>query len=157
MTKNLNLNLDEEIKNTTDELTRLGSREGDLGAKSAPRIDDCEYANLITLAHPRNKFAIEILSTRIRLSKLHLQADQERIAGLESEAIKFYEPIQKEIAKRDAAVLALSKLQGAASGASEDLREVKNRIGERRRSIDLLLAQARNVKIAPAAFALRNS
>ncbi len=153
MTENLN----KEIQNTTDFLTRLESEQADLGAKMAIAADDADSSALITLAHRRNDLPIEILSARIRLTKLHLQLDESRIPELQAEAAKFYEPIQEEIRKRDAAVLALAKLQGAASGANEDLREIKNRIGERRRSIDLLLAQARNAKIAPAAFALRNT
>jgi hypothetical protein len=41
---------------------------------------------------------------------------------------------------------------GAVTNANENLRQTKLEIAERRRSIESLLSQARNVKIAPASL-----
>ncbi len=146
---NENLN---EITTTTETLTRLEAELSDLGKKMALAADDADSASLITLAHRRNDLPIEILSARIILERLYLRRDELRLPELHAEVGRFYEPIQEAIAKRDAAVLELGKLQGASHAANEDLREAKTRTGERRRSIESLLAQARNVKIAPASL-----
>jgi hypothetical protein len=46
---------------------------------------------------------------------------------------------------------------GSVSNAVEDVRQAKLEIAERRRSIESLLAQARNVKIAPASLQMHGS
>jgi chromosome segregation ATPase len=101
---------------------------------------------MIGLKRRHSELPTEIQMARIRLAKLHLQSDEQRLPELQSAAAKFYEPIQEAVAKRDAAVLELGKLQGAYHGANEDLRDVKNRIGERKRELDRLVYEANPAK-----------
>ncbi len=46
---------------------------------------------------------------------------------------------------------------GAVTNANEDVRQTKLEISERRRAIELLLREARNVKIAPASLQMHGS
>ena len=147
MTQNLN-----EIQNTTDILTRLEAELADLSAKMAISADNADSASLIKLAHRRNDLPIEILSTRIRLERLYVQRDELRLPQLQAEVAKLAEPIpemQKQIADLQQEFNVAS---GNVSNANEDVRQTRMEIAERKRSIESLLAQARNVKIAPASL-----
>ncbi len=149
MTKNLN-----EIQITTDNLTRLEAELSDLGKKMALAADDADSAALIALAHQRNNLPIEILSTRIRLERLYLERDELRLPLLQAEVAKLAEPIpemQKQIADLQ---LQFNIASGAVTTANEDVRQTKLEISERRRSIESLLSQARNVKVAPASLSM---
>jgi chromosome segregation ATPase len=146
-TQNLN-----EIQNTTDILTRLEAEQADLGKKMAIAADDADSASLIKLAHRRNDLPIEILSTRIILERLYLERDELRLPELQAEVAKLAEPIegmQKQIADLQRE---FNTASGAVTNANENVRETKMTIGERKRTIESLLAQARNVKIAPASL-----
>ncbi len=147
MIENLN-----EIENTTETLTRLEAEQADLGAKMAIAADDADSSALISLAHRRGNLPIEILSAQIILSRLLLQRDELRLPELQAEAAKLAEPIegmQKQIADLQREFNIAS---GSVSNAVEDVRQAKLEISERRRSIESLLSQARNVKIAPASL-----
>jgi peptidoglycan hydrolase CwlO-like protein len=146
-TQNLN-----EIQNTTDILTRLEAELADLSAKMAISADNADSASLIKLAHRRNNLPIEILSTRIILERLYLRRDEERLPELQAEVAKLAKPIegmQKQIADLQQEFNIAS---GNVSNANEDVRQTRMEISERKRTIESLLAQARNVKIAPASL-----
>ena len=147
MTENLN-----EITTTTETLTRLESELSDLGAKMAISANDADSSALITLAHRRNDLPIEILSTRIILERLYLQRDELRLPQLQAEATKLAEPIEGMLKKIAETQREFNIASGAAVSANEEVRQTRISIGERRRSIGALLAQARNVKIAPASL-----
>jgi hypothetical protein len=51
--------------------------------------------------------SIEIHAAKIRLERLRLQADEERLLGLQAEAKKMLEPLQRAKAKHDEAIKAL--------------------------------------------------
>ncbi len=147
MIENLN-----EIENTQKILETLAAEQADLGAKMAISADDADSASLIALAHRRGNLPIEILSEQIRLSRLLLERDELRLPQLQDEARKLAEPIEgmlKEIAEMQRKFDIAS---GAASNANENVRQVKLEIAERKRSIEGLLHEARNVKIAPASL-----
>jgi peptidoglycan hydrolase CwlO-like protein len=146
-TQNLN-----EIQTTTDILTRLEAELADLSAKMAISADNADSASLIKLAHRRNDLPIEILSTRIILERLYVQRDEERLPQLQAEVAELAKPItemQKQIADLQQEFNVAS---GNVSNANEDVRQTRMEIAERKRSIESLLAQARNVKIAPASL-----
>ncbi len=141
-----------EIQNTTDILTRLESELSDLGKKMAISADNADSASLITLAHRRNDLPIEILSARIRLSRLYLRRDELRLPELQNVVAELAKPIpemQKQIADLQ---LQFNIASGNVSNANENLRQTKLEISERKREIETLLSQARNVKIAPASL-----
>jgi peptidoglycan hydrolase CwlO-like protein len=107
---------------------------------------------LIKLAHRRNDLPIEILSTRTILERLYLERDELRLPELQAEVTKLAEPIpemQKQIADLQQEFNIAS---GNVSNANEDVRQTRMEISERKRTIESLLAQARNVKIAPASL-----
>jgi peptidoglycan hydrolase CwlO-like protein len=138
-----------EIQNTTENLTRLEAELSDLGAKMASAADNADSSALITLAHRRNALPIEILSAQITLERLLLRRDEERLPQLQdtvAELAKPLEAMQKQIIDLQREFNIAS---GEVSSANEDVREIKMAIGERKRSIESLLRQARNVKIAP--------
>jgi peptidoglycan hydrolase CwlO-like protein len=142
----------EQIQDTTKFIETLAAEQADLGAKMAIAADDADSASLISLAHRRNNLPIEILSEQIRLSQLLLQRDEERLPELQAEAAKLAKPIpemQKQIADLQ---MQFNIASGSVSNAVEDVRQAKLEISERRRSIESLLSQARNVKIAPASL-----
>jgi hypothetical protein len=151
MTEKMIQTLD-EIENTQTLLETLSAEQADLGAKMAIAADDADSASLIALAHRRNNLPIEILSTRIILERLHLQRDEERLPTFQAEAQKLAEIVAEKLK-----ILADSQTQfniasANQSSAASDVSETKMEIAERKRTIGSLLAQARNVKIAPASL-----
>ncbi len=145
----------EQIQNTTETLTRLEAELSDLGTKMAISADDADSASLIGLAHRRNNIPIEILSTRIILERLYLQRDEERLPELQAEVAKLAEPIEPMRKKINDLQREFNIASGAVTNANEDVRQTRLEIAERRRAIESLLAQARNVKIAPASLSMR--
>ena len=148
----MNEKLNEQIQITTETLTRLEAEQADLSKRMSDAANDADSASLIKLAHRRNNLPIEILSTRIILERLYLERDELRLPELQAEAAKLAEPIegmQKRIADLQRE---FNTASGAVASATEDVRETKMTIGERKRTIESLLAQARNVKIAPASL-----
>jgi chromosome segregation ATPase len=139
-------NLKEQIETTSNLLAQLEAEQADFQKQMTLAVNDADSSAIIALRHRADNLPIEIQAARIRLAKLHLQSDEERIPKLQAEASKFYEPIQEAIAKRDTAVLELGKLQGASLGANEDLRDVKIRIGERKRELERLIYLATPAK-----------
>ncbi len=140
-----------QIQVTSDLLARLGAEQGDFQNRMTLAVGECDSASMIDLKRRQSELPVKIEMARIQLAKLHLQLDEERLPALQAEVGKFYEPIQEAVAKRDAAVLELGKLQGAYHGANEDLRDVKNRIGERKRELERLIYQANPAKSATRA------
>jgi chromosome segregation ATPase len=149
MIENLN-----EIENTTETLTRLEAEQADLGVKMSLAASDADSASLISLAHRRNNLPIEILSEQIRLQQLLLQRDEERLPLLQSEVAELAKPIEPMRKKISDLQLQFNIASGAVTNANENLRQTKLEIAERRRSIESLLSQARNVKIAPASLSM---
>jgi chromosome segregation ATPase len=152
MIENLN-----EIENTQTLLETLSAEQADLSKRMSDAANDADSSALIALAHRRNNLPIEILSAQIILSRLLLQRDEERLPELQAEAAKLAKPIpemQKQIADLQ---LQFNIASGSVSNAVEDVRQAKLEISERRRSIESLLSQARNVKIAPASLQMHGS
>ena len=144
--------LNEQIQITTDNLTELETEQADLPKRMSDAANDADSSALIILAHRRNDLPIEILSARIILERLYVQRDEERLPELQAEVAKLAEPIegmQKQIADLQ---VQFNIASGAVASATEDVRETKMSISERRRVIESLLAQARNVKVAPASL-----
>jgi peptidoglycan hydrolase CwlO-like protein len=141
-----------EIQITTDNLARLEAEQTDLSKRMSDAANDADSSALITLAHRRNDLPIEILSARIILERLYVQRDELRLPELQAEVAKLAKPIpemQKQIADLQQEFNIAS---GAVASAGEDVRETKMAISERKRTIESLLAQARNVKIVPASL-----
>ncbi len=143
-----------EIEDTTEILTRLESEHADLSKRMSDAANDADSAALIGLAHRRGDLPIEILSTRIRLERLYLERDELRLPELQAEVAKLAEPIPAMQKKINDLQVQFNIASGEVSNASENLRQTKLEISERRRSIESLLMQARNVKIAPASLAM---
>jgi peptidoglycan hydrolase CwlO-like protein len=144
--------LNEQIQITTDNLTELETEQADLSKRMSDAANDADSSALIILAHRRNDLPIEILSTRIILERLYVQRDEERLPQLQAEVAELAKPIpemQKQIADLQQEFNIAS---GAVASAGEDVRETKMAISERKRTIESLLAQARNVKIVPASL-----
>jgi uncharacterized protein (DUF3084 family) len=142
----------EQIQDTQTLLETLSAEQSDLGAKMAISANDADSASLITLAHRRNDLPIEILSEQIRLERLLLQRDEERLPQLQSEVAKLAEPIEPMRKKISDLQREFDIASGAVTNANEDVRQTRLEIAERRRAIEALLAQARNIKIAPASL-----
>ena len=148
MTENLN----EQIQTTSNLLAQLEAEQADLPKRMSDAANDADSSALIILAHRRNDLPIEILSTRIILERLYVQRDELRLPELQAEVAKLAEPIegmQKQIADLQQEFNVAS---GNVSNANEDVRQTRMEISERKRTIESLLAQARNVKIAPASL-----
>ncbi len=141
-------NLKEQIETTSNLLAQLETEQADFKNRMTLAVGEGDSASMIDLKRRHNELPVEIEAARIRLTKLQLQLDEERIPELQAEVGKFYEPIQEAIAKRDAAALELAKLQGVYHEVNENLREVKNRIGERKRELGRLIYEADPTKSA---------
>jgi predicted nucleic acid-binding Zn-ribbon protein len=141
-----------QIQNTQALLETLSLEQSDLGKKMSLAADDADSASLISLAHRRNDLPIEILSAQIRLERLYLQRDELRLPELQAESARLSAPIEGLLKKIADTQREFNIQSGAAVSANEEVRQTRISIGERRRSIGALLAQARNVKIAPASL-----
>ena len=136
----------ELIQIATDNLTKIETEQSDFQKQMTLAVGEGDSTSMIDLKRRHNELPVEIEAARIRLAKLYLQLYEERLPELQSKVSEFHEPIQEAIAKRDAAVFELGKLQGAYHGASEDLRSVKIQIGEQKRELDRLIYLANPAK-----------
>ncbi len=143
-----------EITITTDILARLEAELADLGAKMTLAANDADSSALITLAHRSNDLPIEILSAQIRLQRLLLRRDEERLPQLQAEVVELAKPIPEMQKQINDLQLQFNIASGNVSTANEDVRQTKLEISERKRQIESLLIQARNVKIVPTSLSM---
>ena len=144
----------EQIQDTTKLLETLSAEQSDLGQKMALAADDADSSALITLAHRRGDLPIEILSVRIKLERLYLLRDELRLPSFQVEAQKLAEIVAEKLKILTDSQTQFNIASGAVSNASEDVRQTKMEISERKRQIQSLLMQARNVKIAPTSLSV---
>jgi predicted nucleic acid-binding Zn-ribbon protein len=145
MIENLN-----EIESTQTILEKLAAEQSDLSKRMSDAANDADSASLISLKHRANDLPIELIATQIRLERLYLLRDEERLPELQNTVAELAKPIpamQKQIADLQ---VQFNIASGAVGNANEDLRQTRLEIAERRRSIESLLAQARNTKITPS-------
>ncbi len=142
----------EQIQDTQTLLETLSAEQTDLGAKMAISADDADSASLISLARRRDELPVEILSSQIILERLLLRRDEERLPLLQNEVAELAKPIEPMLKKIAEMQREFSIASGAVSTATEDVRETKMSISERRRAIESLFSQARNVKVVPASL-----
>jgi predicted nucleic acid-binding Zn-ribbon protein len=143
-----------EIENTQTLLETLSAEQDDLSNRMSDAANDADSASLITLKHRANDLPIELLATQIRLERLYLLRDEERLPELQNAVAELAKPIpamQKQIADLQ---VQFNIASGAVGNANEDLRQTRLEIAERRRSIETLLSQARNIKIIPSRLAV---
>jgi DNA repair exonuclease SbcCD ATPase subunit len=141
--------LTNQIETNTTKLAQLEAEQAGLSQATANAADAADSSALINLAHRRNDLPIQIAATRVVLERLHLQRDEERLPDLQDEARKLSEPIYELQARLQAAQLELNLSIGAQMDAAQNVKDIRTRIGERKRQIESLLHQARNVKIVP--------
>jgi hypothetical protein len=147
-------NIIEQIQNTTETLTRLESELSDLGKKMAIAADDADSSALISLAHRRNNLPIEILSAQIILERLYLQRDEARLPEFQVEAQKLAEIVAEKLKILADAQTQFNFASGNQSSAASDVSETRMSINERKRTIEVLLREARNVKITPSSLSM---
>jgi chromosome segregation ATPase len=151
------INLTTQIETNASKLAELETEQAGLSQSIADAANAADSVSLITLAHRRNNLPIEILSTRITLERLYQQRDEEKLPGLQDEAQKLSEPFFELQTRLKAAQTELNIAIGAQQRADQNARDVKQRIAERRRSIEGLVHEARNVKITPSHLSVSGS
>ncbi len=134
--------LTEQIQATANLLAKLETERDDFQSRMSVAVGAGDSASMISLRRRQGELPVEIGSGQIRLAKLQLEADQERLPLLQAEVAKFTEPIQAAVLKRDAAVMELNKLQGEYHAVNEDFRDLNRRIGERSRELARLIHMA---------------
>jgi peptidoglycan hydrolase CwlO-like protein len=134
--------LQKQITETAGHIAALTQEQKEFGSKMSEAAQSGNADSIIELKRRQSELPIQLEAARITHTKLLLESDQERSAQLQKEVGKFYEPIQELIAKRDEAQLDLAKMQGQYHGVNEDLRDVRIRIGERRRELERLIYEA---------------
>jgi chromosome segregation ATPase len=144
------INLTTQIETTANKLTELETEQAGLSQSIADAANAADSVSLITLAHRRNNLPIEILSSRISLERLYQQRDEEKLPGLEAEAQRLSEPISELQERLRTAQTELNRAIGSQTDAAQNARDIKTRIADRRRGIEGLLHEARNVKVAPS-------
>jgi chromosome segregation ATPase len=138
-----------QIETKTTELTALETEQRELSQSIADAANAADSSALITLAHRRNNLPVELLSARVTLERLHQQRDEEKLPRLQDEARKLSEPIPELQARLQSAQLELNLAGGAQRDAAQNVKDVKQRVAERKREIEALLHETRNVKIVP--------
>jgi chromosome segregation ATPase len=134
--------LETKIAQTRAQIERLESERAQFGQKMREAVENGEAQAIMDLRRRSQDIPVELDTARIRLAKFELELDEMKLPGLQAEVGKFHEPIREAIAKRDAAILELGQLQGQYHGVNEDLREVRIRIGERKRELERLMYEA---------------
>jgi chromosome segregation ATPase len=134
--------IQKQITETAGHIAALTQEQKEFGSKMSEAAQSGNADSIIELKRRQSELPIQLEAARITHTKLLLESDQERSAQLQTEVGKFFEPIQELIQKRDAAQLELAKMQGQYHGVNEDLRDVRIRIGERRRELERLIFEA---------------
>ncbi len=155
MTNEKTNSLTEQIQTTQTHLETLQSERSDFQNRMMAAVNATDSASIINLKRRQTELPVEIEIEQIQLAKLQLQADEERLPALQSELLKFAEPTQAAVLKRDAAVLEFNELQAEHYAANDDLRELRIRIGQRKRELDRLIHEA-NPAQGISAAKLRN-
>jgi hypothetical protein len=150
-------NIIEQIQNTTENLAKLESELSELGKRMAHAADNADSSALISLAHRRNNLPIEILSAQIILERLYLQREEARLPEFQAEAQKLAEIVAEKLKILADAQTQFNFASGNQSSAASDVSETRMSINERKRTIEVLLREARNVKIAPSSLQMHGS
>ncbi len=132
-------NLIEQLQKATDFLAQREAELSDFQNKMTLAVNDADSKAMLDLKRRRAELPTEIELARIQIAKLQLEVDEARIPELQLEVSKFSEPIQEAVAKRDLAVLELGRLQGAYHQTNEDFRDLRMRVGERKRELSRLI------------------
>jgi chromosome segregation ATPase len=140
----------EQIQDTTKFIETLSSEQSDLSVKMSLAAADADSASLISLRHRASDIPVELLATEIRLQRLLLRRDEERLPQLQTEAKKLAEPIEPMLKKIAEMQREFNIKSGEVGSITEDIREIKMEIAERKRAIESLLRSARNVQTIPA-------
>ncbi len=131
--------IDEQTQTAANLLAQLEAEQADFQRQMTLAVNDGNSKAMIDLKRRQSELPIEIELARIQIAKLELQADEAKLPELQAAVAEFHEPIQEAIAERDLAVLKLGRMQGASHEANEDLRDIKIRIGERKRELQKLI------------------
>jgi hypothetical protein len=150
-------NLIKQIQFTTENLAKLEAELSELGKRMALAADSADSAALIALAHRRNDLPIEIISTKIPLERLYLERDEARLPEFQDEARRLAEIVAEKLKILAEAQAQFSIASSNQSAAAADVSETRMSINERKRQIEFLLREARNVKIAPASLQMHGS
>jgi peptidoglycan hydrolase CwlO-like protein len=134
--------LETKITQTRAQIEKLGVERGEFGQKMREAVENGEAQAIMDLRRRSQDIPVEVDTARIRLAQFELELDELRLPELQAEVGKFHQPIQSAISKRDAATLELGQLQGQYHSVNEDLREVRIRIGERKRELERLMYEA---------------
>jgi chromosome segregation ATPase len=156
MTK-INENLNEQIEQSANKLAQLETEQRELSQSIADAANAADSSALITLAHRRNNLPVELLSARVTLERLHQQRDEEKLPRLQDKAQELSAVIPELQARLQAAQLELNLAGGAQRDAAQNVKDVKQRVAERKREIEALLYQAGNVKIVPSHLSVSGS
>jgi chromosome segregation ATPase len=129
----------EELQKATDFLAQREAELSDLQTKMTAAVSDADSKAMFNLKRRRAELPTEIELARIQIAKLQLEVDEARIPELQLEVSKFSEPIQEAVSARDAAVLELGRVQAEYHAVNEDFRDLRVRVGERRRELSRLI------------------
>ena len=150
-------NLTKQIETTAKTLAQLEAEQADLSNKMTLAVNDADSASIISLRYRTMELPIEIQATKIRLERLRLQADEEKLPKLQAEIPKLYEPMEEARKAYDEAGKALSIASASYQDAFQNAREQKQIIADRKRNIERLMAEARNVKNVPNSLFVNGS
>jgi chromosome segregation ATPase len=131
--------LTEQIQNTETLLENLKTERDDFQKRMMAAVGAGDSAAMIDLRRRQSQIPVEIEAGQIRLAKMQLESDQQRLPILQARVAKFAEPIEAAVLKRDAAVLELNELQAGYYSVNEDFRDLNRRIGERSRELARLI------------------
>jgi chromosome segregation ATPase len=134
--------LNEQIETTENLLAKLEAEQADVPNKMTIAANDGDSASLISLKRRAFELPIEIEAARIRLAKLRLQLNEEKLPILKEAVQKAAEPIERLMAEYKAAELALNRARGAIAAAEANVKDVNWRIGEQKRELAKMIYDA---------------
>jgi uncharacterized small protein (DUF1192 family) len=138
MTK-INQDLNEQIESTSDLLSQLEAELLDIPNRRALAVNDADSASLISLSHRGNDLPVVIRMEKIRLERLHVQRQEEKIPVIQAEIERLHEPVEILQKAYDNAAKALADARWLHSQAIERRKDALRMVVDLKNGIQVLM------------------
>jgi len=152
-TDNAVASLAEEIGTAERALNELEAEKVSLPDRIQRAARDADAAEMVSLRRRFDEIDLHVGAARVRLGQLRLHADESRLVEAEAEAARLVAPMERAKGRLDEARAAFKKAEGEFAVAQSEVSALRMSIGDRRRRIDALMAEA-STPLAPVVRSL---
>ncbi len=133
--------LDEEIKTTSELLTKLEGDFADFGDKMHIAATDGDSSSMLSLQLEHQRKPFEIRASRLRLEQLRLLRYQTKLLPLQAEFTASMPPINKLMEQEKNIKDELIQARNTHYSVEQDLKDCRTQIAEKKREIEALIHQ----------------